>query len=256
MSTDHSRADDQHIPLEPVAEHAPMPRPSINHESLLKGELSACPGCNTPLAGDGVVCTNCGLDLRVGRRRDTDVGVDVVEPARPPEEYLAPATLGPRVHALIAAGFLVLAMVLAGVNAPRGNTWLAIAMVVKTLYTTVLHTGTGVVAVMIVAIIAGMKLTRLDFAAARMFLAFSVYQFVSLIRIPGVPIWLSELGFALVGVSVYLLALMMLMRKNKDQAIAIAAIHFVLWLLFEAGLWISTWVKTISLAPAALVFPL
>ena len=63
---------------------------------------------------------------------------------------------------------------------------------------------------------------RFDFAAARMFLAFSVYQFVSVVQVPGIPSGLNNFLFAIIAGGVYLVAVMLLMRKSKEHAVAIA----------------------------------
>ena len=238
-----------HIPLEPIAEtprseatKPTAPAGKIGNASLLAGQLTACPGCGHRLGEHDVVCTNCGLDLRVGRRRDVEVGEVEVEERKAREEFLAPTTLSPKVHAAIGAGFLVLALVLTAVYAPRGSTLLAIGLVLSTLYNTLVHTGTGVVAVILAAMVFGAKMSRFDFAAARMFLAFSAFQLVSVVQVPGIPAGLSKFLFALVAGGVYLLALMLLMRKSKEQAVAIAAFHFALWLLYSGGVWLSAWV--------------
>ena len=49
--------------------------------------------------------------------------------------------------------------------------------------------------------------------------------------------------FAIIAGGVYLVAVMLLMRKSKEHAVAIAAFHFALWLLFSGGVWLSAWVS-------------
>lgn len=242
-----------HIPLEPMPETSgeakaralkPAARAGqLSGDSLLEGKLAACPGCGNPLGENDVVCTKCGLDLRVGKRREVEVGVDEIEAKRQREEFLAPTSLSPKVHAGIGLGFLVGALVLTGIFAPHGSTLLAIGLVLSTLYNTLVHTGTGVIAVILAAMVFGAKMTRFDFAAARMFLAFSVYQFVSVVQVPGIPSGLNKFLFAIIAGGVYLVAVMLLMRKSKEHAVAIAAFHFALWLLFSGGVWLSAWVS-------------
>lgn len=228
-----------HIPLEPIPDR-PAP-PAKAKPSLLDGDLTNCPGCGHPLEKGGVVCTKCGLDLRVGQRREIEVGeVEVPDPAGKPE-FLTKTRLPTNIHAIAGACCAIAAAILAGINAPRGNNALVIAMVLKTLYDTLVHTGTGVVAIAIGALLAGAKLTRFDWAAARMFLAFAIFQLVSQIRIPGAAVWVSGLLFALAAAVMYFLALMALLKKPKDKVFTIAVLHAALWMLFQLGFWLASW---------------
>lgn len=251
-------ADDL-IPLEPAPPKPVTPGPvvggpaggkgaRIDRPSLTTGQLSRCPNCGAGLAGDAVLCTACGLDLRIGAKREVEVGeVEPPEPggdARP--EYVKPSRMSPGTHAALAGGCALGAMIAAGVNASiysggRATTLLIVVVVLLTLYQTLVHTGTGIVAVAIAAKLAKHQVGRYDWAAGRMFLAFATFQFVSHQRIPGAPETLSVILAYPAAAAAYFFMVMALFKLRRDQATMLCGAHLMLWLLFVGGLELSRW---------------
>jgi hypothetical protein len=71
-------------------------------------EAGNCPSCGTPLNAGAVVCVQCGLDLRTGRRLATQVA------AEPPGQWIAPPPdetsrwRGPWTRGLVFSAFVLL----------------------------------------------------------------------------------------------------------------------------------------------------
>lgn len=230
------------LPLEPISD---APKPTIARPSLTAMSEETCPNCKAPMALSAVVCTTCGLDLREGRKREIETGdapppsdTEAVKP-----EYFLPTRMSPKVHAVMGAGFTIAAMIAAGINAPGKSTTISLGSCALTLYQTLVHTATGVVAVGIAARLADNRFSRVDFAAARMFLAFSVFQFLIHLKIAGVPSMLS--GFVLVGAgaAAYFVCVMALLKKDREQTMMVTGVHFTLWLLFEGGIMLASWLN-------------
>lgn len=216
----------------------PGPRP------IFEVQEDRCPRCGEKMAVTDVVCLKCGYDMRANVVREVQTGVvetpaPAAATANAADEFVTPGRLSPKVLGIIGAALTLGAMVAAGAFAPRGaGTWVVIGLVVLTLYRIALHTATGVAAVAIAAKLEGQKFGRGDFALARMFACFALFQLCTLIRL---PIWWG-LSLAIMwglGAALYFVAIMLLFKKNRATAMLVALTHFGLWLLLNAGMELS-----------------
>lgn len=273
---ERSSADssDDLIPLDPATPGVPIARPAgstsamrtemntgldargvagvSGRGSLLDARTDSCPRCAATLDEDAVMCVKCGFDLKAGVIHSPETGE--VEPptsemAR--AEFVVPARLSAKTIASIGLGVGVGAMVAAGVNAPIGGFAMVAVAAVLTLYQTVLHTGTGTIAVMIAARLHDERCSRLDLAGARMLLAFSLFQLIRNLRISGLPIWVGGTLIFAAASGCYLLALMILFKKDHQKAGMIALAHLAMWGLVELGTTLAVWYASALTASAA-----
>lgn len=147
--------------------------------------------------------------------------------------FVEPGRGGAKAVAIGGVVVLVGAMTLSGATAGDVRAGTLIAIVLLTAYQIVLHTATGVGAVLVASRLAERPFGRIELAAARMFLAFGLFTLVRTVPIP-VP-WVGT-GLAwLVGVGVYLLALRALFNKPWPGTLVIGIAHLLLWVLMGIG---------------------
>jgi hypothetical protein len=191
----------------------------------------------------------CGYDQRANVVREVETGVvEVPAPAAGAEGaagteekvFVTPGRLSPKVLGIIGGVLTVCAMVATGVWAPRGaGMWLVIGLILLTLYQIALHTATGLGAVAIAARLEGEKLGRGDFALARIFVAFSLFEVLTRVRLPSS--WLIISGGIpwLLAAAAYFGAILILFKKDRATGALIALAHAILWALLNAGMELS-----------------
>ncbi|HRQ71682.1 MAG TPA: hypothetical protein PLU35_01500 [Phycisphaerales bacterium] len=155
--------------------------------------------------------------------------------ARPEDEkpkerldFVLPMPGGWKLPAILGAVALVAALVFNGLNTPFRPTALS---VVKTLYETLMHTGTGVAAVMVASLLTERRFSRFEQAAGRMFLAVSAFALVVNLNVP-IPGRIDE--FALAAVA-YAGVVWSFFRLPPRETLILMACHFGLWLAVAAG---------------------
>ena len=230
-------------PLSPPPAASPSEAPS-----LLELAEDHCPKCGMVLSHDAVFCIKCGYDLRTNEVRQATVGVEHVAeaPAAPLENVFSPPGRGNvQVLAAIGGGLTLGAMIFAGLNALPPTAMAVFANVVLCLYETALHTGTGIVAVLIAARLADLKIGRLDLAAARIFVAFAAFQLIHSITF-GEYQTLVRLAMYPVALAVYWVLVMFLFRKPRMVAVTVMVAHFVLWFAVELGMGLSAYVSRVA----------
>lgn len=164
---------------------------------------------------------------------EVEAGVDT---ARPLSE---PGFPGLTLLMVIGGALLVLAVVMGASAAHNRHNDLgyAFGQGFLTLFNGLLHTGTGVVAVIASAFFMKRKVGSVEFAAGRMLVTFCT---LLLVTAPDFPV--GYVGWALkwaLGLGAYWLVLRVLFRKSIDETNIIAAAHLVLYLLYQTGVWTS-----------------
>ncbi len=211
-----------------------------------------CPRCHKPLAHEAVMCVNCGYDLKANVVREPEIGVasPVAAPAGV-REFVTPGRGSAQVLATCAVFMSIAAMIVAGVNAGQWGAWVVLGTVGLTLYNIALHTCTGVVAVIVAAKLSEERFSRLELAAARMFLAVSLFYTISALQIPIPVVVLARLLSWGGAIGVYFLAVWLLFKKDRFGATLIALSHFAMWVLLEMGIHLAAWVAAgMTAAPA------
>lgn len=100
-----------------------------------------------------------------------------------------------------------------------------------TLYEGIVHTGTGVVAVLVAARFAERRVNRVDLIAARMLVLVSIFLAIKNTNIP-IPGRIEE---PLVAAAVYYGVLLVLFRLPRFETGLIGGTHFCLWVLSMLG---------------------
>ncbi len=121
----------------------------------------------------------------------------------------------------------IAASVFAGVN-HQSVVW---AHVLLTLYLGLLHTATGLGAVLLTALVLGRSVGRFDSAASRIFASVGLFLVVFNLNLP-IPGHVEETLLASVA---YLGAVMVGFRLSIREAAVIGCMHFGLWMLVWAG---------------------
>ncbi|MCB9846663.1 MAG: hypothetical protein H6811_11845 [Phycisphaeraceae bacterium] len=145
----------------------------------------------------------------------------------PARWFVQPGFPGLRV-ALIAGGVLALAALLAAVSLAREH---HTAIAAATLYETLLHTGTGLVAVIAAAWLTQRGFNEPGLAAARILVPVGAFEFVSHLDIP-IPSRIDEFVLA---AAAYFGLLWGVFRLPKYETAVLAGSHFLLWLLIQIG---------------------
>lgn len=166
-------------------------------------------------------------------------------PVEPPRPDLVRATWAWE-HVFWAVGgsvLLVAAMVASGINvAPAGaakdvTSGQRVLSVLLTLYTTLLHTGTGVAAVFVAAHLQRKRLGRVEVAAARMLAA--VAAFVLLFNL-NMTLTTGKFEETVAGALVYLAIVALTFRLfTRDAIMFVVGAHFLLWLIVSVGMELS-----------------
>lgn len=149
------------------------------------------------------------------------------------EEFVKEGWDNPVLLLVLGGISLLAALIATGVTAPDGSGAGAIAkLVILTLYFTALHTGTGLVAVMLGALFTETRFSKASLAAPRMFLCVAIFEFISHLNVP-VPGRFDELALAAMA---YVLAMWGTFRLGRTPLAILAGSHFILWLLVHIGI--------------------
>lgn len=239
------------VSIPPTSRMAEEPPPS-----LLELAEDKCPRCGTVLHSSAVFCIKCGYDMRTNEVRKPKVGVEhVVEKPKEDEPVFSAPGRGSVQTLAIAGGVLaVAAMVFAGLNAAPPRFMPVLASVLLCLYETMLHTGTGVVAVLIAARVVELKPGRLDLAAARIFVAFAAFQLIHSITFSEYRLLVTLLMYP-VALAAYWGLVMFLFRKPRMTAVTVMVAHFVLWFAVELGMGLAGYVGRTTPSAAATTPP-
>lgn len=161
--------------------------------------------------------------------------------AEPAETLVKPGYGSAQTWAIIGAVLLVGAMIATAVNAPSQP----VLRLMLTLYNTLLHSGTGVVALFATAMLTERRLGVFEQAAARMFTAVAAFMLIFNLNInfigEGWERWkVEELVFA---TAVYVLAVASTFGLWKGRMILyVLGSHFFLWLVVYVGMLLSAYV--------------
>lgn len=133
-----------------------------------------------------------------------------------------------------AAGGLLLLGALIATGLTAEARIIALALV---LYSTALHTGTGVVAAYVTSLILEHRLSRPEAVAARMFAAVAAMAFVFNLDIHLVGS--TKIEETILGVVAYLAVVLGAFRIWHEKLLLLVGSHFVLWLVVRVGMELS-----------------
>lgn len=155
---------------------------------------------------------------------------------------LVPVLGSVRALGVIGGVMLVLAVVTTAIATSSGRPLIPPLIA---LYEGVVHTGTGVVAVLIAARFAERRVNRVELIACRMLVLVAVFLAIKNSSIP-IPMRVEE---HLLAAGAYYLGVMILFRLPRFETGLIAGAHFCLWVLMMIG---SIMYQVDTAAPAAL----
>jgi hypothetical protein len=158
---------------------------------------------------------------------------EVPQDSRP--ELVKPWFDAPKALAVAGGILLAAALVTTWVTAPDEPMGRTVARTLLTLYQTAVHTGTGVVAVLVTALFLDLRPGRLDLAAGRMFVAVAAFQIVAHMNI-----WLEiRLVEIALGAVLYAAIVAGLFRLWKDRLLVLVISHFGLVMAMQIGMWLT-----------------
>lgn len=142
---------------------------------------------------------------------------------------------------LVLGGILTLSAVgLSGYEAKSHE----VARALSTLYDIGVHTGTGVVALLIAAIFTERSFNDAKLGASRMFFMVALLYAIVSVNIP-IPTTLDQW---ILGLLAYALALLALFRLPQSDLGIIGLTHFGLWLIVKLGASLEAYIATTSAA--------
>jgi hypothetical protein len=161
-------------------------------------------------------------------------------------EFVMPGIGEPRHLAIGGVGLLVAAMIATGINAPNSVPY----RVLLTLYNTLVHTGTGVVAVYIAARLMERSFTRVELVAARMFVAVAALTLIMSLAVPLTAYgWINQVVRAALAVGAYVLLVAGSFKLwQRTPLMYVIGFHALLWLIVQLGMALAAMVGA---APAA-----
>lgn len=157
--------------------------------------------------------------------------VSGADAAAPDADAFVKPGLGPaKAWGIAGAVILLAAVVVAAINA--GERPVVAALIV--VYSGLVHTGTGVVAVWAASMIHKQRLGSVEVAAARMLTAVAAFELVYSLNIviAGTGKWEEFI----LGSVVYILTVLGLFRYWDNRLWAITGFHTLIWLIFQAGM--------------------
>lgn len=138
----------------------------------------------------------------------------------------------------IAGGFLLVGAVVAAATYSHNK----LAMSLLVLYSGLIHTGTGLVAVYLTARLHNQPVGQIELAAGRMITAIGAFLLIFNLNIPllGDTKW-EELTLAAIA---YIGVLAGLFRLWGRTLAILGGTHFMLWMIVELGMMLSTWANS------------
>jgi hypothetical protein len=174
---------------------------------------------------------------------------------KPGEDFVRPGLGTAKVWSIVGVVLLVAAMIATGVQVEPGTTPLQrLLRVLLILYSTLLHTGTGVVAVFVGATLLGKRVGNFELAAARMFAAVGAFALMISMRVTvfGYPMVDRTLALILASAAYVLLVASTFNLWKKHPLGYVVGSHFFLWLIVAIGMLLTGAVKIApTTSPAA-----
>lgn len=218
----------------------PPSKPGINRPGVLEGFDEDADFDNDPdvksAAKGGAVGAKAGVKPGQSRFRKTgdvraETGADGGSDSG--AHFVEPGLGSSKVWTIIGGLLLVLAVVAAAMN-QRDHPVLASLLV---LYNGFLHTGTGVAAVGVGAVIAGKRVGPLDLAASRMFAAVAGMLLLANCTIN--LIGNTRIDELTLGAIVYIAIVAGTFRFWGQTLATVVSAHFVFWLVVQVGMEIT-----------------
>lgn len=216
---------------------------------------------STTDGANAAAAASVGQSSAIGGTASAAIGAGVsgaeamhAEAAKEDEQPISPdAKPGLKVLLGVGAVAAACALVVIAAGAPAGaGIWIISGRVLLGVYDIAIHTGTGVVAVVLAGLLLKKPVGRLDLAAGRMLVAFSVFLLVSKIQ-PGALGWFGVLMMLAMGAGAYWVTLLLLFRRNVQETHTIACAHaglyLLVWLGTSLGLALGAAEKTLPNAP-------
>lgn len=215
-------ADEGIIPVEPIAE----PRGKLAEPGLLEGfdedaDFDRDPELERVVKGDPVPAT----PLAKGPIDDRPI-------------FVKAGWDDPKIMAGFGGAVTVGALIATWITTPEGrNAWL---YALRVLYGTALHTGTGVVAVILAAVLSDRAMGRFAHAGARMFVAVALFQLAFHLNFFST----GKTEEVLLAAACYVGVIAATFRLKRDHLVILGACHFGLWLVTSLGMWLSVLAAT------------
>jgi hypothetical protein len=157
------------------------------------------------------------------------------QPADTREEFIRPGFGDARMWTIAGVVLLVAAMIATAINAPNRS----VARVLLTLYSVLLHTGTGVVALFLTALGTDRRLGNFELAASRMFVAVAAFALILNLHLnlfgEGYERWKVE-ELVLAAMAYVLIVSTAFGLWNARLLAYVVGSHFVLWLTVYVGM--------------------
>lgn len=227
---------DEPYEIEPADDESEkVPPASADEGESPKAELDE-PGLLDDFDEDADFTRDPAVEAALGKPEVHVVGDGPVDRDALPE-FVVPG-LGPaKLWGIIGCFLLMVALIASAVNAPDKT----IARMALTLYHTAVHTGTGVVAVLVAAFFLEKRVTRFDLAGARMFAA--VAAFVALVNLNIDIAGDTKTEEILLATIAYLVIVWVTFRLDRTALFIVAGAHFGLWLVVEIGMMLTAFVS-------------
>ncbi len=156
-----------------------------------------------------------------------------IQPGAEKESFVQPGLGGPKVWLVVGTVLLVTGLIATGVNAEQNQ----FVKIILLLYNTLLHTGTGVVALFIAATLQKKNLGSFELAASRMFAAVAAFAMMSAFKLhlfsyqglnSTVVLFFAAAAYGI------LVATLFGLWKREPLGYVVGA-HFGLWLIVAVG---------------------
>jgi len=237
-TSEPSDEDEGIIPFEERDERDYRKAPALAEDSSWR---DACPNCGADLPSpEAVLCMRCGYDMLANEVRATRIGgpseAEEDEDEGEPGDFFRPGRLGWRVPLGASVALIVVAAVLAGMNADARQ----FVHGLVTFFYAPVHAAVGLGAAALTARLLEDRLGRLELGAVRMLLATSLFLacFHAGQALAAHP-FLQFLAGAGVGAGLYFLWVWWSLGVTRVVAFMVAGFHFVFWLLLSGLLWLQ-----------------
>jgi hypothetical protein len=187
------------------------------------------------------------VDRAVGLKKDIPPARLAPEPRAEKPDLVGKGWGQPLWWAIAGAALLIGAMVATGVNAPNRT----VPRVLLAMYNILLHTGTGVVAVYLAAMLTETRIRSVESVAARMFVAVAALSLLFHLHLQIFPDkYETSAEELVVGAAAYVLVVAGAFSLWKRIPLAyVIGCHFALWLVVQLGLMLAALVAVSPPAP-------